>query len=308
MKKPPMQIKNGEYDQASNDEVCSDNNNKADPRQYIYEQKTKQGLISERNLSLQLGRSVYPYNRPTSLFSGLCVDEKDHPHCRPNHTKKEKKYINGTNNTKNSNNIRHEHEHGHGHGHGQGKEKEKEKENEKENDNGNKSSNSNNDRNNSGNSNNNNNRNNSKTKDNTIILPTTVPIVSSNPNPNRGISVEEEIEEETTLDINRHHYPPTTTKNNMRDNNISKMTDTLQVNKNSATQNLVHTRTRKSILPVHSPSQNSIPTQSHTSQQVCTIPSSLSINYSIDSAKIPRSTNVSKTLSGFYSRNPRPPA
>ena len=60
-----------------------------------------------------------------------------------------------------------------------------------------------------------------------------MPIVSSNPNPNRGISVEEEIEEETTLDINRHHYPPTTTKNNMRDNNISKMTDTLQVSKNS---------------------------------------------------------------------------
>ena len=80
-------------------------------------------MIGESNLSLQLGRSVYPHNRQTSLFSGLFVDEKDHPHCRPNHMKKEKKYINGTNNTKNSNNIGHEH----GHGHGQGKEKEKEK-------------------------------------------------------------------------------------------------------------------------------------------------------------------------------------
>ena len=133
-------------------------------------------------------------------------------------------------------------------------------------------------------------------------------IDSSNPNPNRGISVEEEIEEETTLGINRHHYPPTTTNNNMRDNNISKMTNTLQVNTNSAIQNLGHTRTRQSILPVQSQSQNSIPTQSHTSQQICTIPSPVSINYSVDSTKIPRSTNVSKTLSGFYSRNPRPPA
>ena len=226
-----MQIQNGEYDQSSNDEVCSDDNNKADPRQYIYEQKTKEGLIGESNLSLQLGRSVYPHNRQTSLFSGLFVDKKDHPHCRPNHMKKEKKYINGTNNTKNSNNGGHEYGHGHGHGHGRGKEKEKEKEKEKGNDNENKSSNrnisrhdydnSNNDRNNSGNSNNNNSKNNSKTKDNTIILPTTVPIASSNPNPNRGIRVEDKIEEETTLDINRHHYPPTTTKNNMRDNNIS---------------------------------------------------------------------------------------
>ena len=39
MKNPPMQIKNGEYDQASNDEVYSDDNNTADPRQYIYEKK-----------------------------------------------------------------------------------------------------------------------------------------------------------------------------------------------------------------------------------------------------------------------------
>ena len=77
-----MQIKNGEYDQASNDEVCSDDNNKADPRQHIYEQKTKQGLIGESNLSLQLGRSVYPHNRQTSLFYGLFVNEKDHPHCQ----------------------------------------------------------------------------------------------------------------------------------------------------------------------------------------------------------------------------------
>ena len=69
LKNPPMQIKNGEYDQASNDEVCSDDNNKADPRQYIYEQNTKQGLISESNLSIQLGRPVYPHNRQTSLFS-----------------------------------------------------------------------------------------------------------------------------------------------------------------------------------------------------------------------------------------------
>ena len=81
-----------------------------------------------------------------------------------------------------------------------------------------------------------------------------MPIASSNPNPNRGISVEEEIEEETTLDINRHHYPPTTTKNNMRHNNISQTTDTLKMNKNSAVQNVVPTRTRHSIFPVQSPS------------------------------------------------------
>ena len=93
----------------------------------------------------------------------------------------------------------------------------------------------------------------------------------------------------------------------MRDNNISNTTDTLKINKNSAIQNLVPTRTRQSFFPVQSPSQDSIPTQSHTSQQVCTIPSSVSINYSVDSTKIPRSTNINKTLSGFYSRNPRPP-
>jgi len=200
LKNPPMQIQNGEYDQASNDEICSDDNNNADPRQYIYEQQTKQGLIGDSNLSFQLGRSVYPHSRQTSLFSGLFVDEKDYPHCCPNHMKKEKKNINGNNNTNNSNNNGHEH--GHGHGHGQGKEKEKGNDNDNENESSNSNisrhdyDNSNNDRKNSGNSNNNNNRNNSNTKDNTIILSTTVPIASSNPNPNKGISVEEEIEEE----------------------------------------------------------------------------------------------------------------
>ena len=60
---------------------------------------------------LEESRSVYLHNRQTSLLSGLFVDEKEHPHCRPNHMKKEKKYINDTNNTKNSNNLGHEHGH-----------------------------------------------------------------------------------------------------------------------------------------------------------------------------------------------------
>ena len=58
----------------------------------------------------------------------------------------------------------------------------------------------------------------------------------------------------TTIDITRHHYSPTTTKNNMRHNNISQTTDTLKMNKNSAVQNVVPTRTRHSIFPVQSPS------------------------------------------------------
>ena len=87
LKNPPMQIQNGEYDQASNDEICSDDNNNADPRQYIYEQQTKQGLIGDSNLSFQLGRSVYSHSRQTSLFSGVFIDEKGYPHYRPTHMK-----------------------------------------------------------------------------------------------------------------------------------------------------------------------------------------------------------------------------
>ena len=39
-------------------------------------------MISESNLSLQLGRSVYPHNSQSTLFSGLFDEKKDHPQCR----------------------------------------------------------------------------------------------------------------------------------------------------------------------------------------------------------------------------------
>ena len=48
-----MQIKNREYDQASNDEVCSDDNNTADPRQYTYEKKQSKTWLVE---------AIYHYN------------------------------------------------------------------------------------------------------------------------------------------------------------------------------------------------------------------------------------------------------
>ena len=44
--------------------------------------KTKQDLISESNLSLQLGRSVYSHNSQSSIFSVLFQEKKDHPQFR----------------------------------------------------------------------------------------------------------------------------------------------------------------------------------------------------------------------------------
>ena len=56
------------------------------------------------------------------------------------------------------------------------------------------------------------------------------------------------------------------------------------------------------------PLSDYVPKQSPTPQQTCILIQIVSTTYSVDSRKIPRSTNVSKTLSGFYSRTPRPPA
>ena len=93
----------------------------------------------------------------------------------------------------------------------------------------------------------------------------------------------------------------------MKDNNIAKKTDTAQLKKKSEIQNLVPTRTNNSLISVRSSLLDSMPTHSHTPQQLCTTPSIVYTNYSVDSTINPRSTNVSKTLSSFYSRNPRLP-
>ena len=94
----------------------------------------------------------------------------------------------------------------------------------------------------------------------------------------------------------------------MKGNNIAKKINTVQFKKTPEIQNLVPTRTTKSHTSVRSLVSDSIPTHSHTPQKICTTPSTDYTNYSVDSTTNPRSTNISKTLSGFYSRNPRPPA
>ena len=94
----------------------------------------------------------------------------------------------------------------------------------------------------------------------------------------------------------------------MKDNNIVKKIDTVQLKKNSEIQHLVPTRSNKSLTSVQSLVSDTIPTHSHTPQKICTIPLTDYTNYSVDSTTNPRSTNISKTLSGFYSRNPHPPA
>ena len=94
----------------------------------------------------------------------------------------------------------------------------------------------------------------------------------------------------------------------MKDNNIAKKIDTVQLKKTSEIQNLIPTRSNKSLTSVRSLVSDTIPTHSHTPQKICTTPSTDYTNYSVDSTTNPRSTNISKTLSGFYSRNPHPPA
>ena len=59
---------------------------------------------------------------------------------------------------------------------------------------------------------------------------------------------------------------------------------------------------------VRCPLSDSVPKRSPTPQQTCIYPPIVYTTYSVDSRKIPHSTNVSKTLSRFYSRTPRPPA
>ena len=94
----------------------------------------------------------------------------------------------------------------------------------------------------------------------------------------------------------------------MNDKNIAKKIDTVQLKKNSEIQNLVPIRTNNSLISARSSLSDYIPTHSHTPQQICTTPSTEYTNYSVDGTTNPRSTNVSKTLSGFYSRKPRQPA
>ena len=111
-----------------------------------------------------------------------------------------------------------------------------------------------------------------------------------------------------TLDPTLNYPSPTNTIKYMKDKNIAQKIDTVQLKKTSEIKNLVPTRTDNSLISVRSFLPDSIPTHSHTPQQICTTPSTEYTNYSVDSTTNPRSTNVSKTLTGFYSRNPRPPA
>ena len=94
----------------------------------------------------------------------------------------------------------------------------------------------------------------------------------------------------------------------MKDKNIAQKIDTVQLKKTSEIHNLLPTRINNSLISVRSLLPDSIPTHSHIPQQICTTPSTEYTNYSVDSTTNPRNTNVSKTLSSFYSRNPRPPA
>ena len=112
----------------------------------------------------------------------------------------------------------------------------------------------------------------------------------------------------TTSDPSLNHPSPTNTIKYMKDNNIAKKINTIQLKKKPELQNLVSTRTNKSTTSVRSLVSDSIPTHSHTPQKLCTTPSTDYTNHSVDITTNPRSTNISKTLSGFYSRNPRPPA
>ena len=94
----------------------------------------------------------------------------------------------------------------------------------------------------------------------------------------------------------------------MKGNNIAKKIITVQIKKTPEIQNLVPTRTTKSTTSVRSLVSDSITTHSHTPQKICTTPPRDYTNHSVDITTNPRTTNISKTLSGFYSRNPRPPA
>ena len=110
------------------------------------------------------------------------------------------------------------------------------------------------------------------------------------------------------LDPSLNYPSPTNTIEYKKDKNIAQKTDTVQFKKTSEIHNLVPTRTNNSLISVRSLVSDSIPTHSHTPQQICTTPSTEYSNYSVDRTTSPRSTNVSKTLSSFYSRYPRPPA
>ena len=70
------------------------------------------------------------------------------------------------------------------------------------------------------------------------------------------------------LDPSLNHPSPTTTIKYMQDDNIAKKIDTVQFKKTSEIQNLVPTRTNYSLTSVQSLVSDSIPTHSHTPQQI----------------------------------------
>ena len=111
-----------------------------------------------------------------------------------------------------------------------------------------------------------------------------------------------------TFDQCLHTPSSTITIKYMKDNNIAQKIDTKQLKKDLEIQNVDPTRNNISPMSVRSSLNDSIPTYSGTPHQLCTTISTVYTNYPVDSTTNPRSKNVSKTLSGFYSRNPRPPA
>ena len=219
-------------------------------------------MISESNLSLQLGRSVYPHNSQSTLFSGLFDEKKDHPQCQT------QKIPIGHRSTFSNNTCSPP-----------------------------------------------------GSRSRSTSLPRSPPL-SSTPYLPHLLSLEvnqtkkKDIHRSNvkkkviakTLDPSLNHPSPTNTIKYMKDNNIVKKIDTVHLKKTSEIQNLVPTRTNYSLTSVQSLVSDSIPTHSHTPQQLCTTPSKVYTNYSVDSTTNNRSTNFSKSLSGFYSRNPRPPA
>ena len=110
--------------------------------------------------------------------------------------------------------------------------------------------------------------------------------------------------------------------NNLQKVKIKKLSTQSEVQNNNVSQHRRDNSTRnntpmkhkkKSTYNQHDPSlssslqcplSGSIPKQSPTPQQTCIYPPIVYTTYSVDSRKIPRSTNISKTLSEFYSRTP----
>ena len=111
-----------------------------------------------------------------------------------------------------------------------------------------------------------------------------------------------------TLNKSLNYLSSTTTIKYMKDNNIAKQTDTKQLKKNLEIQKVDPTRTNNSAMSVRSSVNDFIPTYSQTPQKLCTTLSTVYTNHLVESTTNPRSKNVSKTLSGFYSWNLRPPA